>query len=383
MKIVIKAENRVYPDNIGDYLWESIKSAADQLGIELIRLPMDEFCGNTTLGVAREEVEWINNINPDLFIFFSNWVHGRKSRMIAQEYDKIKCPVLFWSREDPNHYEHFLSDATHADIIGTCCSDCIPKYEAHPTRKKQKVISLPMAVAPEIFYPPNWIEEECDDCDADGFYSSPEVCPFPSAWHPEYLCRNGCEDGIIKHAPKYSDREWDIVFLGNRYTTRQIRNDAEAAVVIAAAKWAIANGKKMGVWGHDGAPYGWWKVPEIYNTGIYQGRCDRLEAADIYRNAKVALSVSSNDYSPTMSPNRVVQIAASGTILIAYKSPASVWQTGGQSCISDSAYETEFLLNDIFYNADQYITWADFARAHVLADHTFKHRLETILEAMK
>lgn len=366
MKIVIKAENRAYPDNIGDYLWESIKPAAAQLDIELIRLPTEET--GIIRNMARKEVEWINEGVQDLFIFFSNWVHGVESRKIAQEYDKINCPVLFWSREDPNHYGNFLSDARYADIIGTCCSDCIPKYEAEPNRKKQtqksrwngkdwhglpeprtsfhrlldrKVISLPMAVAPEIFYPPD---------------------------------------------KPYADREWDIVFLGNRYITRKIRNDAEEAVVIAAAKWAVANGKKMGVWGHDGAPYGWWKVPEIYNTGIYQGRVDRLEAADIYRNAKVALSVSSNDYSPTMAPNRVVQIAACGTILIAYKSPATRWQTENHCFSSHSDLDTKQRLSEIFSfksSMDYYISQANLAREHVLAHHTFRHRLETILEAMK
>ncbi len=46
MKIVIKAENRAYPDNIGDYLWESIKPAAAQLGVEVLRLPTDEIYNN-------------------------------------------------------------------------------------------------------------------------------------------------------------------------------------------------------------------------------------------------------------------------------------------------------------------------------------------------
>lgn len=388
MKIVIKAENRKYPDNIGDYLWQSIKPAADQLGIDLVRLPAKKLYERYVFSVAASaEIEWINDANPDLFIFFTNWVHGTRSRKIAREYNKINCPVLFWSREDPNHYDHFLSDAIHADIIGTCCSDCIPKYEERFPEKK--VISLPMAIAPEIFYPPE-SEVKCD-------YRNDEV------WYtPE--CRNGrlwgqgreddeqyrgeinenygpCPQchGSGKRKNEYADRDWDIVFLGNRYVTRQIRNDAEQAVIIAAAKWATANGKKMGVWGHDGKPYGWWRVPEIYNTGIYQGRCDRLEAADIYRNAKVALSVSSNDWSPTMAPNRVVQIAACGTILIAYKSPATWWQTGGNALISHSDSTTNYYLYHIFTDEDIYTG----ARAHVLAHHTFKHRLETITEAMK
>lgn len=42
------------------------------------------------------------------------------------------------------------------------------------------------------------VERECDDCDANGFYSSPDACPYPSYWHPEYTCRSDCDEGQRK-----------------------------------------------------------------------------------------------------------------------------------------------------------------------------------------
>lgn len=42
------------------------------------------------------------------------------------------------------------------------------------------------------------VERECDDCDEKGYYSCPEVCPYPSCWHPEYTCRSDCDEGMLK-----------------------------------------------------------------------------------------------------------------------------------------------------------------------------------------
>lgn len=336
MKLLVKAVNREYPDNIGDYLWKSFKGAASDLNIELVRVPTEMWDYNDIKHASQQEVNWVNAQSADGFIFFTNWINGARYRNVAFTYKNMTCPTIFWSREDPNHFDIFLTDARYADIVATCASECVPKYEfAYPGKK---VINLPMAAAPEIFYPGT--------------------------------------DSI--------DREWDIVFLGNRYPTRRVRNSGEDSVVIAAAEWALENKKRMGVWGLEDTGHGWKGVSKIYNTGIFQGgRVDRLQAAEIYRSSRVALSVASNSESPTMAPNRVVQILATGIPLITYMSKATEWQSGGFANISCSAFQTQFLLDEIFNGKPLvYAERANRARKHVMGHHTFKIRLESILEAL-
>jgi len=332
MKIIVKAVNRVFPDNIGDYLWESLQVAAKELDIELIRVPTKNWYHDAVhLDIsAREEVRWINNANADAFLFFSNWIGGSKYRTVAQQYGAIQCPVIYISREDPNHFKIFSTDTQFVNIIGTSCSDCILRYKA--MRPNIPVINLPMAVAPDIFYPS--IEEP----------------------------------------------EFDIVFLGNRYRNRLVRNTGEKAIIFAAADWAKKNNKKMAIYGYNYGGFGW---QDSTLANIARPRVDRLKAADIYRNAKVALSVASNDWSPTMCPNRVPLIAATGIPLIAYTSPAVEWITGGNANISKSAEETKKILDGILLDDLQiYTVKARLAKERILAKHTFKNRLQTILEAL-
>jgi spore maturation protein CgeB len=333
---MIKAENRAYLDNVGDYLYESLLPAAKALGHTFTRIPCELLYHDTRhfTTCIQNEIECVNSYNPDLFMFFSNWVHRAESARIARWYSKITCKKLFWSREDPNHFKPFLHDAMFVDVIGTSDADCVQKYQKEYPGKK--VICLPMAVEPTIFYP--------------------------------------------SEVP-WEDREYDIVFLGNRYTNRFVRTCGEQAVVRAAARWALQHGKKMGVWGYASGIYGWDDISEVYKSGIYQGCVDRLKAADVYRNARVALSVASNDDSPTMAPNRVPQAAMCGCVLINYKSPATEWMLDGNNNTSLSVRETEQFLKDIFSRPEAYLEKVQKAQTHILQHHTFAHRLNTILEA--
>ena len=337
MKIVIRAANRTYPDNVGDYLWESYKAAGYASSVELVRSPT-EILYKPSYDLAkasREEVSWVNEQDADAFLYFTDWGifgHGGDYRQIPLAFKDINCKKIFCSREDPNHFESFLGDCTHADIIGTCAEECVPKYQEKFPDKK--VICLPMAVSPDIFY-----------------------------------------------SPVSSKRHWDIVFLGNRYKNREVRTSGEQAVIIEAAKWAIENGKNMGVWGREDDAYGWSDIPEIYETEIYRGRVDRLAAASIYKTARVALSISSNDNSLTMAPNRIVQAACAGCDILAYTSKATEWQTRGHCAISTTPEETRRFLDRTFSMGFRSLDVIE-AQSYVMKHHTFYQRLQTILETL-
>ncbi len=325
-RLIVKCANRTGNENIGDYLYESLYPAAVELGIELVRLP-DGIHNRPDL-----EVEFVNGQAGVIgFLFYSHWGTGRKVGL--DTYRAVRCPVIFWTREDPNHFDHFLPDAAVADLICTSALECVPKY--HKRFPDRQVICLPMAIDPGLFAP---------------------------------------------NTGAYSDREYDLVFVGNRYPKRDIRLDGENALIVPAAQWAIENGKSFDIFGLQSGTFSW---EDLQLPGVtYHDRTDRLKAALVYRNAKVALSVASNTDSLTMAPNRVVQIAATGTVLASYTSKATEWTTGGNANISRSAPETGAMLTDIFNDLDKYAAVANQAREHVLKYHTFKHRIERITGAI-
>lgn len=383
-KLLVRAANRNEFDGLGDYLIESLTPAAEQLGVEVVRVPYMEYykdvfaCkekGGEHLKeqldyhiriAANKEVQFANKFSDDEcigFLFFTDWsLVGY--RRVAADYMGIRPPVIFWSREDPNHFGSFLSDGLFADVICTSAEECVTKYQQH--YPASRVLCTPMAVAPEIYY---------SDFTPVNFWK----------------------------------REFDIVFVGNRYADREVRTSGENAVVFAAVDWARRNGRKFGVYGLHKGPHSWEGVFPVWhdlngNTpfldekheklnpeyqGIFQGRCTgRLETADVYRNTKVALSVASNENSLTMVPNRVVQIGVS-SILIAYRSKATERLTGGHALISDTAEKTWQYLDDIFFNvgnfgpSEEYIKRAERARDFVLSAHTFRHRLEAIVDVLE
>lgn len=384
-KLLIRATNRNERDDLGDYLFQSILPAATQLGIELVRVPYMEYYADALrcleedrVGLqnqinfhikagALKEVEFANKFSPEEclgFLFFTDWSLVGFNRA-AFYYAGHNHPVIFWNREDPNHFGPFLSDAQYADVICTSAEECVVQYMASLPGKQ--VICTPMAVAPEIY-------------NSD---TSPE---------------------------RFWGREFDIVFVGNRYGDRTVRTSGDVRVLFAAIEWAREHGKKMGVFGLPTGPYSWHNIHPVWPDsdgqepfldpdeckepnpdyhGVYQGRrTRRLEAADVYRNAKVALSVASNEDSITMVPNRVVQIAGTGTILIAHKSIATEHLLDGHVLISDSMGKTKQFLDDIFLDLGHYEAQEDYlkrmemAKQHTLSNHTFKHRLISILQAV-
>jgi spore maturation protein CgeB len=179
------------------------------------------------------------------------------------------------------------------------------------------------------------------------------------------------------------DRIWDIVFVGNRYKDREVREAGEKQVLLPALQWALKNGKLIGVWGKGlSAPdmFTWRNLPQVWNApGVYQHETLRLESMKVYKRAKVVLSYTSCPNGETMLPNRLLQAAACGCIILSQKTPATDYILAGNYFVTRSAEETGKQLTRIF--SDMPAAWevARKCRAHVLANHTFVNRLKDIL----
>jgi hypothetical protein len=188
----------------------------------------------------------------------------------------------------------------------------------------------------------------------------------------------------IFYPPKDDEKnEYDIVFIGNRYPGRESRDAGEYEVIVAAAEWAQENGRNMVVFGiGDDSVHSWKNVPLIYESGVYQRRTTRLEAADIYRKSALALSVCSNLSSITMAPNRVIQICGMGKPLLAYKSLGTAMLCGGNCLFSDAKEMTKMMLSGFFDCPEAYQFCVQNASNFVNTYHTFDTRLQMLLRVV-
>ena len=105
------------------------------------------------------------------------------------------------------------------------------------------------------------VERECDDCDANGYYSDPSTCPYPSYWHPEYTCRSECDEGKRK-----------VRVRGHVEVDTFIRTDAETDEVV---------GHGITVWP---------EIPEysVYHDATVTATCDEEAAANVLRDIIIA-----------------------------------------------------------------------------------------------
>lgn len=340
-KIIVRATL-----DLGDYLFTCMKPAIEELKYVPVKVPSMEDKiylvrhmpdPARKKAMAQEQALLAKETqDPDsiaCYIWFTDWAfrwgHVRKN---------VALPVkkVFWSREDPFHFDQFLDEAKLADFICTSGKESMSRYnEKFPTKP---VLVTPMALAPDVFFPP-----ETDD-----------------------------------------EREWDIVFVGNRYMGRKTRESGENIVLLPAIRWAKKNKKQFGLWGKGpGSPdlFNWANQREVWAAKIFQKETLRLGSAGIYRKAKVVLSYSSCPTSATMLPNRVLQAAGSGCILISQKTPATDFIVGADNYVGvSSPQETDQALTKIFNALPEHFAMAKRAREQVLNHHTFKHRLIAILE---
>ena len=193
--------------DLGDYLLACLNPPTEKLGMQLHRIPESgygelfsttcrserSFSQSALVEGYKKEIEFIKGFDPaeTIILTFTDWELGHPESKFCDWYKRELGTYIkvFWSREDPTHFDLFQREADMADIICTSALECVPKYmKDYPDKK---VICTPMACSPEVFYPNT----------------------------------------------DWDSKEFDIVFVGNRYPGRSPRTNGEEAVIYAAADY--------------------------------------------------------------------------------------------------------------------------------------------------
>lgn len=179
------------PDRVKDY--EAILArffrSADQPRTALkVACIMDEFtyssyryeCDLKQLTPKDWEAE-LQAFQPELLFVESAWrgkdnLWGSKVGHNGQELKNILAwcrgrgvPTVFWNKEDPVHFETFLTTARQFDLVFTVDIDCIHRYKA--ALGHERVYLLPFACQPALHNPVELYDRKEAFCFAGAYYA--------------------------------------------------------------------------------------------------------------------------------------------------------------------------------------------------------------------
>ncbi|HDS1694497.1 TPA: glycosyltransferase [Pseudomonas putida] len=213
---------------------------------------MDEFtfgsyryeCDLMQLTPANWKAE-LEGFRPELLFIESAWrgkdeLWGSKVGHNSQELQDIlnwcrqnKVPTVFWNKEDPVHFETFLTTAKQFDHVFTTDIDCIHRYKG--ALGHDRVYLLPFACQPALHNPIELYERKDAFCFAGAYYARyPErtrdlgnfVCELPKFRPLEIFDRNfGKNDANYQFPEEYRPyivgtlpfEKIDTAYKGYRY----------------------------------------------------------------------------------------------------------------------------------------------------------------------
>lgn len=166
-------------------LLRSAEQPASKLKVACV---MDEFtfgsyryeCDLQPLTPTNWEAE-LNGFGPELLFIESAWrgkddLWGSKVGHNSQELQDIiawcrehQVPTVFWNKEDPVHFETFLTTAKQFDHVFTTDIDCIHRYKG--ALGHERVYLLPFACQPALHNPIELYERKDAFCFAGAYYA--------------------------------------------------------------------------------------------------------------------------------------------------------------------------------------------------------------------
>lgn len=274
---------------------------------------------------------------PEVLFIESAWrgkdeLWGSKVGHCSQELQGIVAwcrqrhiPTLFWNKEDPVHFETFLTTAQLFDFVFTTDMDCIHRYKA--ALGHEHVYFLPFACQPAVHNP---IEK----------YVRKDAFCFAGAYYVRYPERTRDLESFVKELPAHRPLE---IYDRN--------------------------------YGKDDPNY---QFPAEYQPHIV-GTLPFTEIDKAYKGYRYAINLNSIKQSQTMFARRVYELLGSNTLTISNYSRGVRLMFGDLVVTSDSGSEIRRRLEQLESESmGDRLRLAGLRK--VMSEHTYADRLNYILE---
>ena len=242
-------------------------------------------------------------------------------------------PSVFWNKEDPPHYEDFLLAARLFDVVFTSDEGRIESYRADLGHDRIDV--LPFAAQPAVHNP---------------------VRPA-KGWHKRDVAFGG-----MYFAHKYPERREQMDLLLNGVMDASSKMDTGLEIF----------SRQLG-----GNPD--YQFPAPLDTRVV-GSLTYPQMLSAYKAYKVFLNVNSVVDSASMCARRIFEISAAGTPVISAPSAAiRNFFTENEVPVADTRTAAANLSRALVKNAELNDRTAHLAQRRIWAEHTYAHRVESVL----
>lgn len=244
-------------------------------------------------------------------------------------------PSVFWNKEDPPHYDDFLPAAKLFDYVFTSDEDRIESYKQDLGH--ERIAVLPFAAQPAVHNP---------------------VRPR-RGWHQRDVAFGG-----MYFAHKYPERrhQMDLLLNGVMDVSKKMQTGLEIF------------SRQLG----GSTEY---QFPAPLDSRVV-GSLTYPQMLSAYKAYKVFLNVNSVVDSPSMCARRIFEISAAGTPVISAPSAAiRNFFTVEEVPVAENRQEAGHLSRALVANAELNDRTAHLAQRRIWQEHTYAHRVETVLSA--
>ncbi|QJB28860.1 glycosyltransferase family protein [Limnospira fusiformis] len=237
---------------------------------------------------------------------------------------KRQIPTVFWNKEDPIHFETFLTTAHQFDYVFTTDIDCINRYKAELGH--DRIYLLPFACQTAIHNP---IE----------LYERKDMFSFAGAYYVRYPERIKDLENFVTELPKFRPLE-----IYDRNLNQDDQN---------------------------------YQFPPEYKSFIV-GSLPFHEINKAYKGYHYAINLNSIKQSQTMFARRVYELLASNTLTISNFSRGLRLMFGDLVISADSGSEIVRRLEQLVEHEEKRDKFRLAGLRKVMLEHTYTHRLAYI-----
>jgi spore maturation protein CgeB len=237
-------------------------------------------------------------------------------------------PTVFWCKEDPPHFKHFVGTARYFDYIFTTAQECIENYKKNCGH--DRIYPLLFAAQPKLQNPALEVPRNNRICFAGTYHNN-----------------------------KYKPRTENLYMLLR--TAKNFGLDIYDRNVNAS----IEKRKNC-------------QFPPEFNSNIL-GSLEFDQMNKAYRRYRVFLNVNSVADSKTMFARRVFELLASGTPVVSNYSKGIEYFFGDVVHMVESEEETQRVLEKLLYDEEYWRRISARGVREVMRKHTYRHRFHEVL----
>jgi spore maturation protein CgeB len=239
-------------------------------------------------------------------------------------------PTVFWNKEDPAHFEDFVTTAALFDQVWTTDVTVVDRYRARLGHERVGV--LPFAVQPAVHHPLRTL----------------------------------------------ADKPVGVAFAGTWFSHKFPERREQMETLFPAAEAVCTDAEPFEIWSRFAGKGDQYEFPQPWADHVV-GSLAYDQMLSAYRSYKVFLNVNTITDSPTMCARRVLEITACGTPVVSSPAAALVPFLGEGIAVVRSTEGATDALRTLLGDDHERARLVHLGQRELWRRHTYSHRVDDVL----